>query len=173
MRRRTRTHLFLLAVAALLGAAVWAQLRYERTLAPEPLTAIDPAAVRTLAVACDGCTPRRFEKVGAQWRMLAPYAKEADADAVGKLLAIAVAPIRYRHAAGELDPKKLGLDPPLATLELDGTLLKFGSTDAIHGDRYVEAGGRVALVPDRFSARLFAAPENELASTRESEKRKD
>lgn len=163
MRRRTRAHLLLLASAVLLGALVYAQLRHEDTLAPEPLTVIDPAAVRAVAVACDGCKPRRFEKVGAQWRMLEPYAREADAAAVAKLVAIAGMPIRFRHAAGELDPKKLGLDPPLATLVLDGTTLKFGSTDAIHGDRYVEVDGTVALVPDRFSARLFAAPESEVA----------
>ncbi len=164
MRRRTRTQLVLLALAAALGAIVYAQLRHEDTLAPEPLTAIDPAAVRAVAVACDGCTPRRFEKDGTQWRMLEPYAREADAAAVAKLVAIAGAPVRFRHAAGELDPKKLGLDPPLATLVLDGTTLKFGTTDAIHGDRYVEVDGAVALVPDRFSARLFAAPENEVAA---------
>ena len=164
MRRRTRTQLVLLALAAALGAAVYAQLRHERAQVAEPLTAIDTAAVRTLAIACEGCTARRFEKVGAQWRMLEPYARDADADAVAKLLAIASAPIRFRHAAGELDPKKLGLAPPLATLALDGTTLKFGTTDAIHGDRYVEVGGAVALVPDRFSARLFAAPESELAA---------
>jgi hypothetical protein len=164
MRRRTRTQLVLLALAAALGAIVYVQLRHEDTLAPEPLTAIDPAAVRAVAVACDGCTPRRFEKAGAQWRMLEPYAREADAAAVAKLVAIAGSPVRVRHAAGELDPKKLGLDPPLATLVLDGTTLKVGTTDAIHGDRYVEVDGAVALVPDRFSARLFAAPENEVAA---------
>lgn len=164
MRRRTRTQLILLALAAALGAIVYAQLRHEDTLVPEPLTAIDPAAVRAVAVACDGCMPRRFEKDGTQWRMLEPYAREADTAAVAKLVAIAGAPVRFRHAAGELDPKKLGLDPPLATLVLDGTTLKFGTTDAIHGDRYVEVDGAVALVPDRFSARLFAAPENEVAA---------
>lgn len=162
MRRRTRMQLFLLALAAVLGAAVYAQLRHERELAAEPLTTIDAADVRTVAVACEGCLARRFEKRDGHWRMLEPQARDADDAAVEKLIAIADAPIRFRHAQGELDPKKLGLDPPLATLALDETVLKFGSTDAIHGDRYVEVDGAIALVPDRFSARLFAAPENEL-----------
>lgn len=164
MRRRARSLWFLSALVAMLGAAVYVQLQYERSLVAEPLTAIDPAAVRDVAVACQGCPSRRFEKRDGRWRMLEPHARDADAEAVGKLIAIAAAPVRYRHATGELDPKKLGLDPPLAVLVLDGTTLKFGTTDAIHGDRYVEVGGAVALVPDRFSARLFAAPENELAS---------
>ena len=86
---------------------------------------------------------------------------------IAKLLAIARAPVRFRHARGDLDAKKLGLDPAYATLALDGTILKFGTTDAIHGDRYVEIDGAVALVPDRFSARLFETPESELAIQKE------
>ena len=163
MRRRLRTPLLLFAIAVLLGAAVYAQLRREQASAIDPLTRLDTAAVRTLAVSCQGCTPRRFEKVDGHWQMREPRQKPADAAAVERLVAFAAAPVRFRHAPGALDAKKLGLDPPLASLQLDGTVLKFGTTDAINGDRYVETGGVIALVPDRFSARLFAAPENELA----------
>ncbi|GAA0712599.1 hypothetical protein [Dokdonella soli] len=163
MKRRTRTLVFLLAAVALLGAAVFAEIRREQTLAFDPLTTIDLAAVRSLAVTCNACKPRRFDKVDGHWQMREPFARAADDAAVDRLAAIAHAPVRFRHAAGELEASKLGLDPPQATLTLDGTTLKFGTTDAIHGDRYVEVGGLIALVPDRFSARLFAAPENELA----------
>lgn len=163
MKRRTRTLVFLLSTAALLGAAVFAELRREQTLAFDPLTAIDPAAVRSLAVDCNACKTRRFDKVDGHWQMREPFARAADDAAVDKLAAIARAPVRFRHAVGELEAGKLGLDPPQATLTLDGTTLKFGTTDAIHGDRYVEVGDRIALVPDRFSALLFAAPENETA----------
>ncbi|HEY0230702.1 MAG TPA: hypothetical protein VGC55_05585 [Dokdonella sp.] len=162
MKRRARTNLILLAVSALLGLAVWAELRREQTMG-DPLTSLDIDAVHTIVVACAGCTPRHFEKQGAHWRMLEPYAQPADDRAIARLLAIARAPVRLRHAAGELDAKKIGLDPPQATLQLDGTLLKFGKNDAIDGDRYADVGGSVALVPDRFSVLLFAAPENELA----------
>jgi hypothetical protein len=163
MKRRSRMHLFLLATVALLGAAVVAELRRERALEVDPLTQIDVAAIHTLAVTCNACKPRRFERVGAHWRMLEPFAQAADDVAVDRLAAIARAPVRFRHARGDLDAKKLGLDPAYATLDLDGTLLKFGTTDAIHGDRYVEIDGAIALVPDRFSARLFETPESELA----------
>ena len=164
MTRRTRTHLFLLATVALLGVAVYAELHRERTLGLDPLTQIDPAGVRSLAVTCHACKPRRFERVDDHWRMLEPFAQAADTVAVDRLAAIARAPVRFRHARGELDARKLGLDPAYATLDLDGTVLKFGTTDAIHGDRYVEVDGAIALVPDRFSARLFETPESELAN---------
>lgn len=156
MKRRTRTLVLLAATAALLGAAVFAQLRHENAQALDPLTDLDLAEVRTLVVDCRGCTPRRYEKVDGHWRMTAPRAQPADTARIEKLLAIARTPVRFRHAAAELDPAKVGLDPPQATLRLDTTTLAFGATDAIHGDRYVAIGTTIALVPDRFSAVLFA-----------------
>lgn len=165
MKSRARTNLFLLATVVLLGAAAYAELRREDALALDPLTTLDPAAVRALRVECNGCTSRRFEKNAGHWRMLEPQVAIADDARVDRLAAIARAPVRFRHAAGTLDAKKLGLDPPWATLQLDATRLRFGTTDAIRGDRYVEVGSTIALVPDRFSALLFAKPESELAPT--------
>ena len=173
MKRRNRTLLLLLAVLALLGAAVQLQLWHERTRMVDPLTAIDTRGVRRLEVACRGCETRRFEKVDGHWWMLEPRAGAANPEAIANLLAIANAPVRYRHTAGEIDPARVGLVPPQATLQLDATLLAFGSTDAIHGDRYVALGDAVVLVPDRFSVRLFASPESELMGDGESEEAKD
>jgi hypothetical protein len=163
MRGRTRTNLFLLATVALLGVAVFAEFRREHALERDPLTTIDPATIRSLAVTCLSCTARRFEKENGHWLMRMPKAQAANDAAVTRLASIVRAPVRYRRPTAEIVPAKLGLDPPLATLEVDGALLKFGSTDAIRNDRYVEYGGTVALVPDRFSALLFATPESELA----------
>lgn len=165
MRRRIRTNLFLLATVLLLAAAAYSELVRERALARDPLTQLDASAVRRLRVECQGCTTRRFEKIGGHWQMREPLAQAADDARVERLVAIARAPVRFRHPAGALDEKKLGLDPPWATLQLDDTRLTFGTTDAIHGDRYVEVDRSIALVPDRFSALLFAKPESELAAT--------
>ena len=164
MRRRTRTNIFLLAMVVLLGAAAYAEIRRERALMLDPLTSIDPDAIKSLTITCQGCAARRFEKVDGHWFMREPKSEPANDNAVARLAAIVRAPVRYRRPAAEIDPSKLGLDPPVATLEADGTLLKFGTTDAIRNDRYVEADGTIALVPDRFSALLFATPEAEVAA---------
>ncbi len=157
MKRRTRTVMFLLAAAVLLGAAVLAELRRERALAYDPLTTIDVSRVRRLEVACIGCITSRYEKVDGHWHLRAPRDEPADDAAVGKLLAIANAPVRFRRPASELDRSRIGLDPPQATLKLDDATLAFGITDAIRNDRYVESDDAIALVPDRFSALVFAA----------------
>ena len=165
MQKRTRTNVILAAMVVLLGAAAYAEIRREQALMRDPLTTLNPDQVKTLAITCQGCTARRFEKVDGHWLMREPKSQPANDKAVARLAAIVRAPVRYRRPAAELDPSKLGLDPPVATLEADGMLLKFGTTDAIRNDRYVEAGGTIALVPDRFSALLFATPETELAES--------
>jgi hypothetical protein len=170
MLRRTRTNGILLAMVALLGAAAYAEIKREQALMRDPLTTLEPDAIKSLAIACQGCTARRFEKVDGHWLMREPKSQAANDNAVARLAAIVRAPVRYRRPAAELDRSKLGLDPPVATLEADGTLLKFGTTDAIRNDRYVEVGGTIALVPDRFSALLFATPETELAEPSSSPK---
>lgn len=157
MKRRTRTLVFLLAATALLGAAVVAELRHERALATDPLTTIDVARVQRLEVACIGCTTNRYEKVDGRWRLRVPRDEPADDEAVSRLLAIANAPVRFRRPAAELQKAKVGLDPPQATLKLDDATIAFGATDAIRNDRYVAVGDTIALVPDRFSALVFAA----------------
>ena len=163
MKRRTRPLALLVAACAVLGAAVWLQVRREHALARDPLTTIDLAAVRALRVDCRGCTPRRFERVDGHWQMREPRDVRADDAAVERLLEIATAPVRSRHARDAFDAGKIGLDPPQAVLTLDERALRFGATDAIDGDRYVDTGDAIALVPDRFSALLFEPAEREIA----------
>jgi len=163
MRRRTRTNLFLFAMVALLGIAVYSEFRRENALVRDPLTTLDPKAIHTLTIRCASCTTRRFERIDGHWRMREPEDRAAEDRAVDRLAAIVSVPVRFRHPEGALEPAKVGLEPPFATMEADGLVLKFGGTDAIHDDRYVEVAGTIALVPDRFSALLFAKPETERA----------
>ena len=162
MQRRTRSFVWLAGICAALGALVWLQVRSEQG-ARDPLTTIDLAAVRSLRVDCSGCTPRRFERIDGHWQMREPRDVRADDAAVARLLAIATAPVNVRHARDSLDAKKIGLDPPQAVLTLDERVLRFGATDAIDSDRYVDTGDAIALVPDRFSALLFEPAEREVA----------
>jgi hypothetical protein len=164
MRRATRTNVMLLAMVLLLGAGAIAEIEREKAMRPQSLTSVDLASVRTLAVRCkaDACRARRFDFRGHGWSMREPYALPADETAILRLLAIARAPIHFRHPASELDASKIGLDPPQTTLEVGTTTLEIGTTDAINGDRYVRVGDTIALVRDRFSPFLGAAPESEL-----------
>jgi hypothetical protein len=162
MRKATRNTLVLAAAVALLAIAVYAELAHERTLAPKPLTEIEPATVHRLEVSCTHCRTRRFARDENGWRMLEPYALPADAEAIARLLAIAHAPVHERHPLRDYDAAKLGLEPAQITLTLDDLVIAIGGEDPIDHDRYVRIGQDMLRVPDRFGARLLEAPEGEL-----------
>ena len=167
MRKSNRNLLILAVTVFALGAAVYAELEHERTLGPQPLSAIDLAAVQRLEIRCAGvCRSRVFQRDGAQWRMTEPLQQPASGEAVAHLLAVAHAPARVRLNRAAYDLAKLGLDPPLVSLHLDATVIDVGEEDPLEHDRYVRVGDALLRVPDRFSARLFEAPESELATPR-------
>ena len=163
MRRSSRTIFFLVLAVALLGAGVRLELGREQALAPQPLTALDPASVRRVEIHCRDCTTRKFERDGAGWRMLEPYAQPASVEAVARLLNVLRASVRTRANIADYDPVKLGLAPAQFTLKYDDLTIEIGNEDPIEHDRYVKLGGQLLRVPDRFSARLLESAESELA----------
>lgn len=162
MKRAVRSNLILLGIVAVLGMAVYLTVQREIAQFEPPLTSLDPGFVRHVTVGCLQCVPRRFERVDGHWKMLEPYAMPADDGLVDRLVAIAVSPVRSRRPLDSLDAEKIGLAPPLMTLEVDRLRLAIGRTDALNGDRYVAVGDSIAMVPDRFSPFLMAAPASEL-----------
>ncbi len=162
MRKATRNSVFLAVTVVLLGAGIYVELAREATLAPQPLTAVELAAVRRVEVRCTGCRTRRFARDEHGWRMLEPYALPADAEVLERLLAIAHAPVQERHPLRDYDPVKLGLRPPQITLMLDDLVIDVGGEDPIDHDRYIRVGEEMLRVPDRFGARLLESPESEL-----------
>lgn len=162
MRRSTRSLLILAVAAIALGTAVYVELARERGLAPQPLTALDPANVAHLEIHCTSCATRVFERVDGTWRMREPHAAAADPAAMKRLLAVLRAPVRTRAPIANYDPAKLGLDPPQMTVIADAVRIDIGNEDPIDHDRYVRVGAELLRVPDRFSARLLESPESEL-----------
>jgi len=162
MRRQLRQNLVLAGIVALAAVTVWLVVQREQAAIELPLTMIDTTQTRELRVRNGDRPARHFERRDGVWWMREPYSLPAHADAIGRLLAIARAAPRSRHARAQFDLARVGLDPPQAVLELDGVPITFGLTDAIRGDRYALSGQTVALMPDRFSAWLLAPAESEL-----------
>jgi hypothetical protein len=162
MQRAARSNLILLGIVTALGIAAYLQIGRETSRFEPPLSTLDPAMIQRVTVSCLQCMPRRFERVDAHWMMREPYDHPADDSQVERLLGIATAVVRSRRPLASLDASKIGLDPPLMRLELDGEHFEIGTTDAFNGDRYVRVGDTIAMAPDRFSPFLLAAPASEL-----------
>lgn len=162
MKRANRINLLLIGIVAVLGFLIHLQVRKEISQFEPPLTAIDPARVERIAVRCQQCVERRFERRNGRWYMQQPYAMAADDIALERLLSIAGAAVRVRHAGDAFDLRKVGLDPPLMSIEFGVVTIDIGTSDALRGDRYARVGDSIAMVPDRFSPFLAALPEAEL-----------
>lgn len=162
MKRATRINLLLIGIVAVFGCLIYLQIEKEVAQFEPPLTAIDTSSVDRITVRCLQCVERRFERRNGHWNMQEPYAMPADEIVLERLLAIAGAQVRLRHAGDAFDLHKIGLDPPQMSITFGAVSIDIGATDALRGDRYVRINDSIAMVPDRFSPFIAALPETEL-----------
>ena len=161
MDRQTRNTWVLVGVVAVLGFAAVAEQMRDRMLAPKPLARINEKSLREIVLECPSCPRRRIERIQGAWTLSEPYSIAADPDVVARLrIGVAGAQVRHRYGANQLEPAKVGLAPPFATLALGTLKLAFGTTDAITQARYVRIGEEIALVNDQFSQWLLVPPES-------------
>ena len=153
MKRATRQRLWLwLGVGMLLALAGW-QLQREQNNAPGSLLALDPATISRVALSLQNGPLEHYEKrAGHWWRTDGPPAR-ADDGRLGELADTASAPVLSWRQASAFDPAKIGLQPPLAVLQLDGQQLAFGEMAVTGPLRYVRVGERIALVSLRYTPR--------------------
>jgi hypothetical protein len=138
-----------LATALLLLAAM--QYLHDRRSAPGTLLALDPADVTSVTLALPGHPSETYRRrEGHWWRA---DGQPADDGRLQELVEIARAPVASWRPATDFEPSKIGLEPPLARLLLDGQVLDFGTTAVTGPLRYVRAGNRIALVPLRYTPR--------------------
>jgi len=81
------------------------------------------------------------------WRISAPCALAADQRRLSPLFE-ALGGGGAHYPLDEVDLPGAGLEPPLATLRVDGELLHIGDADLSGTRRYVATAGRVHLVPE-------------------------
>lgn len=152
MTRANRTLAVLAILAVALVALVLWSGRREYLAAPHALASIEPARVTRVELSIPPLAAQVFERRGDTWWRTAPApAAQAVAARVERLANLAATPVARWLPDGKVDPAKVGLDPPSATLTLDGTRLEYGGLTAIDDLRYVRVGGRVALVPRQYS----------------------
>lgn len=160
MTRQARHTWILIAVVAALGLAAIGETLRDRRNAPRPLFDVVPARIDRIVVECAACgAPRRFQRVQGRWEMTQPWAVPAEAARIGRLLGIPATPVRRRFGKPPADAAALGFEPAFARITLGELAIEFGTTDAIDNARYVRSGTQVALIPDRVSVELLAAPE--------------
>jgi hypothetical protein len=156
----TRTLLNLVLLLAALGLALVAYFKpgVQPVDAPLPIAAgLAPGAAGTIAVERLNRDPLKFSKHDDRWFLLADNRELPAADfQVRALLRLLEATATRHYPAGSLDLASLGLEPPQARVVMDGVDFRFGATDALEDQRYVQVADTVYLIDDQYQHLLNA-----------------
>lgn len=151
-----RANWILVLLALVLGTLLWLDQGRERATYPR-LTPLSPAAIGRITIEAGGRTVERLEKRPGGWRSLLRQTPVEDLEWIRHLLHIAELPSLQRFPAPR-DLRPFGLDDPRFRLQLDDTLVSWGSIEPISRRRYVLVDGQVHLVTDGYTHHLHAAP---------------
>ncbi|MCB1733923.1 MAG: DUF4340 domain-containing protein [Gammaproteobacteria bacterium] len=148
-----RLNLLLLAVVLTLGSLLWLDHR------PPPetiqrLTPLQAEAVRSLRIERQAQEAVVLERNETGWHMRYPWSVRADAERVRRLLGLLSQRSDVTYPLADVDPARLGLMPPRATLVVDGMPIGFGDSEPLNRRRYVRVDDRVHLLEDRYFYQL-------------------
>ena len=156
----TRTLLNLVLLVAALGLALVAYFKpgVKPVDAPSPITTgLTPEQTGSITVERLNRDPLTFSKRDGRWFLLANNRELPAADfQVRALLRLLEATATHRYPVGSLDLASLGLEPPQARVVMNDVDFRFGSTDALKNQRYVQVGDSVYLIDDQYQHLLNA-----------------
>jgi hypothetical protein len=152
MSTRTLLNLVLLIIALGLALLAWFKPGVQPVDAPRPITtAIAPEQTASITVERLNRDPLSFSKRNGRWFLLADNRELPAADfQVHALLRLLEATATRDYPAGSLDLASLGLQPPQARVAMDEVDFRFGTTDALNNQRYVQVGDTVYLINDQY-----------------------
>lgn len=162
MKRSMRRRLILLvAVAALLALAGW---QWQRDAGNDDhlLTSLDPASIDHITLTVPGTPALHYQKRNGHWWRTDGTPARADDDRLTDLADTATAQVVTWRPASDFELGKIGLSPPRAVLDLDGTVLTFGELSVTGPQHYVRVGERIALVSARYMPRSPATKTTDL-----------
>lgn len=145
MQKRWLFNLLLLLLVTGLAAVAWFA---EREPPGEALLAVDPDSVESLVIQGPDREDLRLRRESGQWWITSPDRLPASDFHVRQVLEAAAARSATSYPLEEMEPDRLGLEPPRARLEFDGQALLYGGTEPIDGLRYIQSGERIHLVRD-------------------------
>ena len=158
MSRGVRINLALLALAAVLALLIRLSPDSDPQQEITPLTRQSPEEVRKITVSNRHGSFTLARRSG-DWRMTAPHAAEADAERIADLLEILSTPSYQQFTLPEIDLAEFGLQPPAASVRIDGLTLELGAIHPFNQRRYLRIGDRLHLIKDRFPHHFLARAE--------------
>lgn len=160
MRKRTLSNIVLLAAAISLAIFIAITSEKEERLVLEPLGNENPRSVSRIRLELGGGEIIELRRTDSAWQLVDPIHITANDFRVNALLRVLEAPVHARIDTGEQQLAPFGLAPARARVLLDGEEILFGSTEPIHGRRYLLYNGKIALVDDTYFSHLSSSAAN-------------
>ena len=161
MRRPTLSNIVLLAIAAGLGAFIALTPGKKPEVAVlDPLTKVDPRAISSIHLEPSAGGTIALLRADGTWELVAPMHIAANDFRVNALLGVLRAPVHTRIDASGQSLERFGLAEPQARILLDDKEILFGTTEPIHGRRYLLFDGGVALVDDAYFSHVSSSAAN-------------
>jgi hypothetical protein len=158
MSTRTLLNLVLLLAALGLALVAWFKPGVKPMEAPHPITTgLAPELAGHITVERLTRDPLTFSKRDGRWFLLVDNRELPAADFQVRALLRLLETTAIRHyPAGSLDLASLGLKPPQARVTMDDVNFRFGATDALKNQRYVQVSDTVYLIDDQYQHLLNA-----------------
>lgn len=153
MNSRNLLNLALALLLAGLIALVVFEPGKEEAAAPQKLFAQAPGPVQHIVIEQTGRASIDLQRDAnsGEWQMTAPLQAPANRERIKQLLGLLTTTSHARYAADADNLAQFHLSDPALTIRLDDTVLRFGTTDALKGQRYLQLGDSVHLITDRYS----------------------
>jgi len=152
MASRGLLNLGLVVLALLIGLIIYFEPGLEPEATPRPLTSLlAPRDASTIHIERIQYAPLSFFKRHGRWYLQTEKQElPASMFQLQALLRLLETSSSIHYAADTVDLKSLGLDPPQASVTIDGVKILFGNTAPLGGARYVLSGTTVSLIEDRY-----------------------
>lgn len=160
MTSRAGLNLLLLLALAGLALVVVFEPGRESEAPPPPLTDLEAAQIRSIRLQRPPRPELTLTRAGDHWNLQGDTPLRVDGARVEQLLRLAGETPLRSYPAGELPAERIGLGGDAAQVTFnDAVVLRFGTTDPLDHQRYVQVGDRIYLIPNRYQPLVEARRE--------------
>lgn len=150
MKSRWIINILLIVAVVILTLVARYEPGIDAPAAPQILTSLHTDEIQTIRINRPLREDLLFSKTGNTWTIDREPALPADEFQVRTLLNLAEQAAVRSYPVAELELSRLALDPPYATVTLDGTDVHFGSLEPLEELRYTRVGDHVHLISDMY-----------------------
>ena len=114
------------------------------------LTELDPNTIKLIKIQHNKNSTLIRKQGDKQWQITLPVSVAANNFRISSLLELVIAPVHSQYALAEIDLVKIGLENPATSIQLNDTIISFGTINEATQLRYVLLNKSVYTIEDVY-----------------------